>query len=157
MFIIGTSLPRLYRTFIRDNVEPHIYKLHVNNLCLKADVLGPLLERDSYSSILTGNHLIFAPSLTSNLTMRESMKWSPSLGFWILRCGFWIPGFCASGTWFQDYRQQDSGFLRMCSGFPKPRIPDSTASAGFRILSSKNFPDSVIRILFHGATLCNVM
>ena len=60
MFIIGTSLPRVYRTFISDNVEPHIYKLHVNNLCLKADVLGPLLERDSYGSILAGNYLIFA-------------------------------------------------------------------------------------------------
>ena len=86
------------------------------------------------------------------------MKESPSLGFWILRCGFWIPGFCATRTWFLDYRQQDSGFLRMCSGFPKPRIPDSTANiAGFRIQSSKNFPDSIIRILFHGATLGNVM
>ena len=85
------------------------------------------------------------------------MKGSPSLGFWILRCGFWIPGFCASGTLFLDYRQQDSGFLKMCSGFPKPRIRDSTANiAGFRIQSSKVIPDSVIRILFHGATLCNV-
>ena len=81
------------------------------------------------------------------------MKGSPSLGFWILDSGF-----CASGTWFLDYRQQDSGFLRMCSGFPKPRIPDSTANiAGFRIHSSKDIPDSVIWILFHGATLCNVM
>ena len=88
--------------------------------------------------------------------MTESMKGSPNLGFWILRCGFWIPGFCASGTWFLDYKQQDSGFLRMCSGFPKPRIPDSTANiAGFWIQSIKNFPDSVIRILFYGATLCN--
>ena len=88
------------------------------------------------------------------------MKGNPSLAFWILQCGFWIPGFCASRTWFLDYRQQDSGFLRMymCSGFPKPRIPDSTANiAGFWILSSKNFPDSVIQILFHGATRCNVM
>ena len=156
MFIIGTSLPRVYRTFISDNVEPHIYKLHVNNLCLKADVLGPLLERDSYSSILAGNHLIFP--LTGSSTVRESMKGSPSLGFWILRCVFWTPGFCASGTWFLDYRQQDSGFFRTCSGFPKPRILDSTANtAGFRIMSSKTFPDSVIWILFHGATLCNVM
>ena len=82
---------------------------------------------------------------------------NPWKGVLVFDSGFWVPGFCASGTWFQDYRQQDSGFLRMCSGFPKPRIPDSTASAGFRILSSKNFPDSVIWILFHGATLCNVM
>ena len=68
------------------------------------------------------------------------MKGSPSLGFW-------IPGFCASGTWFLDYRQQDSGFLRMCSGFPKPRIPDSTANIdGFRIQSSKNFPYFIIRL-----------
>ena len=61
MLTISTRLPRVYRTFISDNVEPHIYKLEVNNLGLKANVLGPLLERDSYGSILAGNHQIFAP------------------------------------------------------------------------------------------------
>ena len=60
MFIISTSLPRVYRTFISDNAKPNIYKMYVNNLCLKADVLGALLERDWYTSILAGNHLIFA-------------------------------------------------------------------------------------------------
>ena len=57
--------------------------------------------------------------------------------------------------WITGSRILDS--LKCVPGFQNQGLRDSTANiAGFRIQSSKVIPDSVIRILFHGATLCNV-
>ena len=147
MFTISARLPTVYRTFISDNVEPHIHKLQVNNLCLKADILGPLLERDSYSSILAG-YLIFAP-----WAVAYRLWGNPWKGVLVLDSGF-----CGVDSGFPDSVPVELGFWITGS-----RIQDSLEcvpdfqNQGFRIQSRKNFPDSVIRILFHGATLCNVM
>ena len=64
-----------------------------------------------------------------------------SLGFWIPRCGFQIPGtgfqslsveqrdydlFSLGKTWIPDFNgYYDSGFLEQCSGFQNPgfRVP----------------------------------
>ena len=57
----------------------------------------------------------------------------------ILDRRYWIPIF-VSGTWILD-----SGFLELYSGFQSLEIRDST---------SKNFPDSRIRILFNEGVHC---
>ena len=71
---------------------------------------------------------------------------------WIVDSGCWIPVFF-SGTWILDSMPQwDFGVLELYSGFQSPgfRIPRAKFS---RILdsTSKNFPDSRIRIPLHGA------
>ena len=68
---------------------------------------------------------------------------------WIVDSGCWI----FSGTWILDSMPQwDFGVLELYSGFQSPgfRIPRAKFS---RILdsTSKNFPDSRIRIPLHGA------
>ena len=71
---------------------------------------------------------------------------------WIVDSKCWIPVFF-SGTWILDsIPQWDFGVLELYSGFQSPvfRIPRAKFS---RILdsTSKNFPDSRIRIPLHGA------
>ena len=80
-----------------------------------------------------------------------------SLGFWIPQCGFRIPytgsQILSAELGFQIPSYVGFRIPRVVVRIPKPRIRDCTGKnledSGFH---EKNFPDSRIHILLHGAT-----
>ena len=75
-----------------------------------------------------------------------------SLGFWISRCGFQIPGNCipvsVNGTWILDSnRLCDSGFHTVNSGFRVTGFQSLSMELGFWIPIDCVIPDSLSCIL----------